>query len=366
MDYQGNKALFPSFNRLPPNLRMMIWEESIEPRLVSANLVCQFAARTRNPIISWRVTRIPALFETSVEARRAALSQYKILLCVAPVKMGGGRSPPAAMVYFHPQMDVLGQDFDVMMLGLYLSIVRCPGISQSFPYWPLSFFDIFSGERLINGSFDPLHDLRHIHLNIIKARADIRGSTDPASRTPTWFIMGLLYRQPPLRLNTVTVQITMDPQTCPPTSASPSDPQASVYRVVRRPTLPLPKPSKFLSGISSEKHLAMLEMKQYQHPSYIDILADDGAVFTRPIPSDFAVLRVIDPASDGVGEDATARESRYRSIVQRGINMTVNRQLPSVGTWVAEQLLGNSMPPFPDTPWGICGVNYGMGETKIY
>jgi hypothetical protein len=248
---------------------MMIWEESIEPRVVSVSLVHQFAAGTRSLAISWRVTRIPALFETSVEARRAALRQYKTLFCAAPLKMGGGQGARAAMVYFHPRMDVLSQSFEVIMLGQYLSLVRCPGVT-SFPHWPLSFFDIVSGERRM-GSLDPFHGLRHIHLNILKAKADIRSMTDPASRSPTWFIMGPPYRQLPHVLKTVTVKITMDLQTCPPTPASTSNLQPWVYRVVRRPTLPLPKPSKFWSGITAEKHLAMLSKQQYHHPSFIDI-----------------------------------------------------------------------------------------------
>jgi hypothetical protein len=332
MDNQENQSLFSSFYRLPPNLRMMIWEDSI--------------------------------FETSVEARRVALRQYKTLFCAAPLKMGGGQGARAAMVYFHPRMDVLSQSFKVIMLGQYLSLVRCPGVT-SFPHWPLSFFDIVSGERRM-GSLDPFHGLRHIHLNILKAKADIRSMTDPASRSPTWFIMGLLYRQLPhvLKTVTVTVKITMDPQTCPPTPASTSNLQPWVYRVVRRPTLPLPKPSKFWSGITAEKHLAMLSKQQYHHPFFIDILIEDGVVFTRPIPGDFAILRVIDPTRDAIRGDATAQETRYRSIVERWIQKTVG-QVPRASVWLAE-LLDNSMPPFPDSPWGICGVNYGMGEATAY
>lgn len=255
-------------------------------------MVHQFAAGTRSLIISWRVTRIPALFETSVEARRAALRQYKTLFCAAPLKMGGCEGAAAVIVYFHPRMDVLSQNFDVIMLGRYISLVRCPGVT-SLPQWPLSFFDIISGERRLGGPFDPFHSLRHIHLNILKARADIRSMTDPASRTPTWFVMGLLYRQLPHVLKMLTVKITMHPQTCPPTPASTSDLQPWVYRTVRRPTLPLPKPSKFWSGITAEKHLAMLLKQQYNHPSLINILAEDGVVFIRPIPGDFAILRVV-------------------------------------------------------------------------
>jgi hypothetical protein len=141
-----------------------------------------------------------------------------------------------------------------------------------------------------------------------------------------------------------------------------------VYRIVRKPSLPIPKPSIFFSGILAEMHLAWLQGQQPVRPRLMDTLLADGAIFTTPRSgSRFVVLRVVDPTSAASQLDDSKwphhdREGRWWEMLQRG--GTQFRQY-SVPAWLIS-MVGNPVPAMVENPWGICGVNYGMGEAKAY
>ncbi|KAK3290842.1 uncharacterized protein B0H64DRAFT_436250 [Chaetomium fimeti] len=348
MDKQKSQPLFPLFSRLPAELRMMIWEDSIEPRIVRVNILSHsssdFWSVTYKRTVSWRVTRIPTLLEVSVEARQVGLRQYEMLRCVYPVTVARGK--PMAIVYFHPRMDVLGQDFQAVPMNSQTAYVRPPGCD--WDPLPVEFFNIFRGQRpLTDDSFDVFHQLRHIHLDLFI----LRESGDLGIEKMWSFINSLLKDQAPDVLKTVTLRI-MDAARSPTDPWSSYNKQSSMYRIVRRPTLPIPNPKEFFSGCVTREYCAKL--------SYTDILARDGAIFTRPVMSDFAVLRVIDPAANGA--PVHVQEATYWAILAEGEE---KRQLPNLIDWLLD-LLDTARSPLPESPWGICGVNYGMEDAKVY
>ncbi|KAH6844526.1 hypothetical protein B0I37DRAFT_406216 [Chaetomium sp. MPI-CAGE-AT-0009] len=359
MDNQENQALFPFFPRLPAELRIAIWEESIEPRVVKVNLVDDFAPETGEETITWRVTRIPALLETSIEARQVGLREYKMLWCVAPMVVYS-QAAPTAMVYFHPRMDVLGQDFQAVVWDGQMGHVQRPGL-ELFPR-SVEFFDIFRGERpLIEGSLDPFHSLRHIHLNLFVMR------TSSWLRDAAEFINNLLICQAPNVLKTVTLKIIVDLPTSPANPLSTQNLQSFVYRIVRRPALPIPNPKEIFSEVVTN---FILRARQPDKVPYTDILKSDGAIFTRPVTGNFAVLRVIDPTSDATRWGSAGNYTPFRDPESRYWKMLIegelyNPVLPELDAWLVD-LIGTPTPPFPESPWGICGVNYGMEEAKAY
>lgn len=339
----------------------MIWEKSIEPRVVRVNMMHRFAAETGEPIISWRVTRNPAPLDTSIEARQAFLRHYKMLRCVAPVAITRGRAAPSAMVYFHPRMDVLGQDFEVIIPDcLRTHQVRRPGI-KSLPRWPARFFDIFSGERpLAEGSFDPLYDLHHIHLDVLMKETDLPGVAHPSARSSVQFMMDLLDRQAPNVLETVTLKITMDPQISLPTSTSKV--KSFIYRLVRCPDLPIPKPSESCLGTVAKNNVAVSLGIPCYESVYTKLLAEDGAVFRNPLPGKLAVLQVVDPINDmTVLQNTFAEFQRWPMLFEGGMF-----HQPEAGVWLGSQMSDPMLSYYILSPWGLCGINYGMGDAKVY
>ena len=92
----------------------------------------------------------------------------------------------------------------------------------------------------------------------------------------------------------------------------------------------------------------------------------EGAIFTRQPLGPFAALRVIDPKSvesyydiDGDEWPGAAREDMWRGI----LTASPGPQNIDIVLWLT-RLIGNAPGPQFESPWGICGVHYGMGEAK--
>jgi hypothetical protein len=83
-----------------------------------------------------------------------------------PVAVGGAVAPPQPVVYFHPGVDVLAQDFEVIIEGELADRVRRPGVRTRLPLRG-DFDDIFRRlQPMPQGFVDPFHHLGHLHLNL--------------------------------------------------------------------------------------------------------------------------------------------------------------------------------------------------------
>lgn len=129
---QQGAGTFTCFNKLPPELRLMIWEQSLfHERLVEVDLWpgksskhleefsqlerpfstiarCRFNSRLRRKrylIVLKTRHEVSGLFSVCSESRQAALSFYRVQVpCY--YKQRGGR-PKKGTMYFHPELDTL-------------------------------------------------------------------------------------------------------------------------------------------------------------------------------------------------------------------------------------------------------------------
>lgn len=95
---------------------------------------------------------------------------------------------------------------------------------------------------------------------------------------------------------------------------------------------------------------------------YNKILASAGAVSTKPLSGNVVVLRVVDPISDMRVWSSLFVDFKYWFML--GV-VDVHHQLPEARAWLGRQM-SNPMLPLSKNPWGLCGINYGMGEAKAY
>lgn len=356
------------FPLLPLELREPIWEASMSPRQVEVNMIHRTRAGAGRSKVSWRVTRNPGPLATSVEARRVFLRFYKSLNFACPVAVAGGVVPPDAVVYFHPRLDVLSQDFEAVINSSLFDRVRRPGVKTRL---------------ILNGSFyetlkpvqqpvaprvlDFVQNLRHIHLNLHLLQSSNRNQADGRLTDVRGFVTGLLSHHPPA-LRTITISITQD-LSSPPAPAQPLNLRPMVYRIVCRPPIPVPAPSVFFSGLASQMHLLELEGQQPVRPPLMGILLADGAVFTRPrLGRNIVALRVIDPTDNESEYDdqgghwpGQQREALWWAMLLDGNDIHPR----DVGTWLT-WLLSDPWTPELAAVWGICGVNFGMGEATAY
>jgi hypothetical protein len=156
---------FPRFPQLPAELRVMVWEASIEPRVVDVNMVHRGRPRAGQSRISWRVSN-PAQLEASVEARQVLIRLYMRPPVACPVAVGDGVAPPQRVVYFHPRVDVLAQDFEAVIGGELADRVRRPGVRTRLPLRG-DFDDVLRRlQPLPQGFLDPFQSLGRLHLNL--------------------------------------------------------------------------------------------------------------------------------------------------------------------------------------------------------
>ncbi|KAL2137951.1 hypothetical protein VTI28DRAFT_7771 [Corynascus sepedonium] len=94
---------FYPFGKLPPELRLMIWKMSFQPRLVEVKVkIAGVYVRAQAEIVH-KTTRNPVQLAISRESRECAKSSYrKLCFTIEAV---------AVVVYLHPNIDVLRQDF---------------------------------------------------------------------------------------------------------------------------------------------------------------------------------------------------------------------------------------------------------------
>jgi hypothetical protein len=142
-----------------------------------------------------------------------------------------------------------------------------------------------------------------------------------------------------------------------------------VYRVVPRPSIPIAAPSLDFSDVRRCLHPAVLGGQLPVWPRFRDTLLADAAVFTRPRPGGFVALRVIDPTSiesyrDDIGGHwpGAMRELLWRGMLVLGESIAAP---DNVAGWLTD-LIAHPWFPHTESPWGICGVNYGMGQARAY
>lgn len=70
----------------------MVWEQSIESRIVEANIVHNPDRVAGQSPIEWRLTRSPTLMRISQESRKVGGLHYKKLFLACPAKAAGGDS----------------------------------------------------------------------------------------------------------------------------------------------------------------------------------------------------------------------------------------------------------------------------------
>ncbi|KAK4032708.1 hypothetical protein C8A01DRAFT_40850 [Parachaetomium inaequale] len=226
--------------------------------------------------------------------------------------------------------------------------------------------------RLAN--FVPLATSIEGHQETILAPRKILADLDRAINLRTRFAppvqdnLSRKCRQRPSALKTITVKITTDLQS-PHATPSTRNLHPIVYCIVRGPSLPISKPSNVLAGILAE-HLVELQAQQPAYRRLTDLVSADGAIFTQPVAGrDFVALRVVDPTSDTSHWDDSGRfwPGRWREVLWWGMltRGEASNGPPTVNTWLMT-LLGDPSPSSFESPWGICGVNYGTGEAKAY
>jgi hypothetical protein len=291
-----DRLQFLCFPRLPKELRAMVWTASIEPRVVEVNMVHDPRPRAGRSKISWRTTHNPAQLEVSLEAREVLLRLYRRLCCACPVAVGGAVTAPQAIVYCHPDVDVLSQDFEAIIQGSTGDRVRRPGVNARLTLTN-GFGDILPPLRPApRDVVDHICVLRHIQLDLHILKSSRRNQADNRLQTTTNFIHGLLNRWNGTALQTITVRITKDLSPSP-TPATRQNLRTMVYRIVRSPSLPAPKGCFFFTAIHGLMDICEARGKSPGRPRFRGILLTNGALFTRPRPQNgFAALRVVDPA----------------------------------------------------------------------
>lgn len=351
----------------------MVWEASLEPRVVEVNMLHHTRPRAHQSKIAWRTTSIPAQLAATSEARRVLLRFYHRLYFACPLPVGDGIVPPKAMVYLHPELDVLSQDCEAIIYWegqAGVDRVRRPGVKARVRQrvgpdpadtltWDGDFYSVFHLVRPLPWRFlDPLRDLRHVQVNLHILKSSRRNGADSGYQTTTMFMQTLLHNREPNPLQTITLKVTWD-LSSQPTPASSQNMRPVVYRIVRSPTFPLAGPSVFFTA-------AQLLGQQSPDVSLANILLAEGAIFTRQPQGPFAALRVIDPNSvesyydiDGEEWPGAAREDMWRRI----LTASPGPQNIDIVLWLT-RLIGNAPGPQYESPWGICGVHYGMGEAK--
>ncbi|KAL2023319.1 hypothetical protein VTK56DRAFT_3057 [Thermocarpiscus australiensis] len=390
---------FPLFERLPRELQLMVWEETIEPRIVEVNLVFKARPRRGQPKLQWVLTRPPALLAVSRHARWFAQRQYQVLCLGYPHPVPSANPtppppPPQAITYFHPRLDVLSQN--------WLAIAykeQDPVVCQPRTKWNAAlkggFYCILPPpERPLNWSIFDVAALRHIHINLHVVKNSSRNYNRKGlfTEAPT-FINGLLSRGPDHHpgIDTCTIRVTVD-DTLPP-AAPPAHLSPLVYRIVRvgRNSAYGPAPA-----VCFDTHYGAFALGTRQ---ITPVLRADGAVFVRPLvgrhATEYAVLRVLDVDStvasgisaidnrnnhnhnhDNNNNDDNARPDRLRAgspgmLEEVLLFAALDEAWRSTGPRRWAQWLTDAVADlFPVetgiTPWGVCGVNYGMGEARAY
>ncbi|GAB1316866.1 hypothetical protein MFIFM68171_07076 [Madurella fahalii] len=369
---------FHQFPRLSIELRYMVWEASFDPRLVEANIIHNGTRRARTSPIEWRLTRNPTVMEVSYESRAVALRHYKKLLLGCAVEVWGP-PPPAPYIYFHPEMDILCQDFECIVSNYTEDRVRRPG-TKTRVILPNGFEDILRNPNTFN-----LGMIRHIQVNLHIFRSSNRNRADRRLQTMLSFLWNLLRGQrapaqqqpnslqliggqafPPLLngLQTITISITQE-------RSQDHGPQAPgavgrvrpwVYRVVAaQPSLPEPTLT-YLSALG--------RITAGMHPPLACTLLSDGAILTKPCDTRFAIFRVIDPRSmisafDDMGQ-MVIREFLWRRMLDAGVRTGQIERF----NWLAMLISVDPLRPYRPiqlvSPWGICGTNYAMGRATAY
>jgi hypothetical protein len=377
---------FHPFPRFPAEVQLMVWRLSMHPRVVSVNIVhSNRRPRANQSKVSWRVSRAPAQLAATLDSRNVALSLYQKLYFACPVPVRGDKGPaPVAMVYFHPELDVLSQDFEVIVVSYEgPDRIRRPGLKARLTAgpapntrWRGDFDDLYQLSRpLPKDFFDPFHNLAHIHVNMHLLMSSPRNPAVADLQTPFTFLQNLLAQgRAPDALQSITIRITID-MSKPPILARTHNLPPIVYRIVRTPSMPVASGSViYLTQILAQNAQAVGHGLLYSLPCLRDVLQADGAVLTKPCGDAFSALRVIDVDSFASHFDDAGRPYPGKCREWMWWNMVVDGCYTwpaDVVSWLAGLIAVPSIAKDwfdyreMQSPWGICGVNYGMGSAKV-
>jgi hypothetical protein len=164
-------------------------------------------------------------------------------------------------------------------------------------------------------------------------------------------------------LQSITIRVTID-LSRPPAAPQPYSRRPFVYRIVPNPSVPIAQPNLVFSDIRRGMIPAVPGGQPPAWPHFVGTLLADAAIFTTLRPGGFIALRVIDPRSIGSYFDDAGgywfgpqRESLWRHMLGAGEAIAGP---VDVARWLTE-LIADPQLPYTESPWGICGVNYGMG-----
>lgn len=357
----------PLFPRFPLEIQSMIWVASMEPRAVDVTMAFEAGDRPGRRNMVLQLTHNPQQMATVREARKAFLRHYTKLY----VSCLWEYEPITRVIYFHPHLDVLSQDFEVIAARQGHSRIRLPGAGSRSSIWPADFFNNVGTLPLpevpLLGQADPLGRLRHVQVNMHLVVSSHRNQAGTHMARTEAFIQALMVRSQQTELQTVTIRITRD------LGSPPSPPVANhlrpvVFRIVRNLPLPISKPNMVFTGLKAEMHLAELQGEEPVCPSLVDILAADAAIFGFRSKADFIALRVIDTNSPESEYDDSGRhwpgaerERMFFELLER----TLERKYKAVTTWFTHLLQHpQSDVPLCGAHWGLCGAHYGLDAAK--
>ncbi|KAI0016077.1 hypothetical protein F4780DRAFT_761015 [Xylariomycetidae sp. FL0641] len=97
---------FPSFSTLPTELRLSIWDATLEPKILAIH-VKRFPIRpARTPVAKWSTDGNPVALRVCTESRRLAQERYTLRVPIYKWRWPGV-ARPAAVRYIHPDRDLI-------------------------------------------------------------------------------------------------------------------------------------------------------------------------------------------------------------------------------------------------------------------
>lgn len=344
----------------------MVWQLAAEPRIVKVNMIHRPRPLGGQSKIAWRTSRNPDIMLVCVEARQATLRVYKRLFFICPVPVTGV-APPAAVVWFHPHLDVLSQDFEPIIRTLAgPDRVRRPGVKTRLPLAG-TFDDIIRpvAQPVLPGLFDPRR-LRHIHLNLHLINSSLQNNAALSYPILLAFLQNLMARP---ALQSLTVRITRAGNQPNNQPAANTNLHTKIFRLIRTPLALGTRPDFFVYTDLRAEHLALAYAGVWtEFPRLAHTLSVDGVCLAQPCTTDWVVLRVIDARSnlseyDDAGTHWIAqRETLWQNMLHDGMSMQQN----SPADWLATVISNAGHQSVTVSPWGICGPNYAMEDAKVY
>ncbi len=379
---------FPLFPRFPLEIQSMIWVASMEPRKVEITMALGAGDRPGQRRVVMQVTPNPPQMVATQEARKAYLQYYTKMYVSYPQKLN--RSARSRVIYLHPGLDVVSQDFQVIVTRQGNNRIRAPG-APARSLWQPSFCDALTiAPPQVNlplvgvaaplgivpwltwtwrklSSSDPLGSLRHVQVNIHVVVSSRRHPAGTQMETTTRFVQGLMHRSQHTQLQTITLRITRD-LSSPPSPAVLDRLRPLVFRIVRSQPLPIRRPNMVFSGIKAEMHLAELRGEQPVRPSLLDVLAADAAIFNLPSTAAFIALRVIDTKSLASEYDDAGRHwpgAEREKLLFDMLDRSSPHGYQTVATWLTQLLdFPQMVLPLQGKHWGLCGAHYGLGPAR--